>query len=125
MTAPTCPYCEKPAEFSPTSRHVYKEDFGPVWQCLPCLAWVQCHPQTSVALGTPARRELRQLRLRVHQYMDELWRYGDKGDRTQRRTLTYMKLAEKMGIPFQECHVGQFNEVRCLQALEILIPQPH
>lgn len=39
--------------------------------------------------------------------------------------MTYMRLAEKLGITQAECHIGQFDETRCLQALEILIPQSH
>ena len=46
-----CLYCEQPATFRPTSSHVYARDYGPLWECRECKAWVGCHKGTKQPLG--------------------------------------------------------------------------
>jgi hypothetical protein len=52
----------------------YARDWGPVWACLPCDAWVGCHPGTEKALGGVANAELRVAKQAAHAAFDPLWR---------------------------------------------------
>lgn len=68
---PICPYCERPAEFLASSARVYHgRDYGPVWACLPCAAWVGCHKGTTQPLGRLANAELRKAKMAAHAAFD-------------------------------------------------------
>jgi hypothetical protein len=123
-----CPYCEKPAVFQPSSAHVYHgRDYGPIYECAPCSAWVGCHPGTDTPLGRLANKELRQAKMAVHAAFDPIWkaRYARKHATDPRYTKgmarggRYKRLAELMGIPREECHIGMFDLAHCQAAIRI------
>jgi hypothetical protein len=66
-----CQYCLKPARFCPSSAHVYREDHGPIWDCVDCRAWVGCHPDGRPK-GTLANDVLRAARRHAHAMFDPL-----------------------------------------------------
>jgi hypothetical protein len=113
----TCQYCGKPGELV-TGREVYphRADLAakPFWACLPCGAWVGCHPGTTKRLGRLANAELRRLRSQAHAAFDPLWKNGG------RRRDEYRWLAEQMGIAAKDCHMGWFDERQCEQVVAIV-----
>jgi hypothetical protein len=104
----TCDYCRRPAEFLPSSAPVYGRDYGPVWRCEPCGAWVGCHKGSDTPLGRLANKSLRAMKIRAHDAFDPIWR----GTKTKRGS-AYAWLADQMGLDRKDCHIGMFNEDQC------------
>jgi len=124
----TCPYCGGNAQFRPTSNSIYHgKDYGPVWVCWPCQAWVGCHPDTNAPLGRLADKELREWKIKTHAVFDPIWQnrlkikaaIDPRYKQGMARGGRYKKLAIAMGIPVQECHIGMFDVERCKQAIEV------
>jgi hypothetical protein len=115
-----CPYCPRSARLVsgaaiyPHRPDLYTKKF---WQCAPCDAWVGTHVNSMrhAPLGRLANAELRALKQKCHAIFDPVWKKGGIG-----RKEAYKRLAEKMGIPREECHIGKFDEDRCRLALEVL-----
>lgn len=106
---PSCPYCGGNAVYRYTSSHLYGgRDFGPVWECAPCGAWVGCHDGTSKPLGRLANADLRAAKIAAHAAFDPLWRGG-----SMTRPEAYTWLAKQLGIPRKKCHIGMFDEASC------------
>ena len=59
-------------------------------------------------LGRLANSELRKLKNKAHCVFDPLWLNGG-----MTRTAAYTWLAEQLGIPFRDCHIGLFDEDLC------------
>jgi hypothetical protein len=115
-----CPYCSEKArlvfgsELYPTHQRLALKQF---WVCEPCDARVGLHADGR-PLGTMANARLRRMRRRVHDLLDPLWlQHADKGKARRR---AYSRLAHALGIPVEDCHVGEFRDGRCARALEIL-----
>ncbi|HEX6369884.1 MAG TPA: zinc-finger-containing protein [Longimicrobium sp.] len=127
-SAPTCPYCGAPAEFLPNSESLYHgRDFGPVYACLPCKAWVGCHRGTAQPLGRLADAALRRAKIEAHNAFDRTWRdlharrqLADPGYALGRaRASRYRRLAELLGIPPQSCHIGMFDVETCRRVVAL------
>jgi hypothetical protein len=119
MTPPICPYCQRPSVLLKTSDSVYNgRDYGPIYRCDPCDAHVGCHPGTFKPLGRLANKELRQAKQRAHEAFDPRWKTG-KGGKGGRRRQAYAWLAAQLGIPFQECHIGEFDVETCNRVVEL------
>lgn len=120
---PTCPNCGKSAQLWQASR-VYGPgwDDTPLWgcDCTRGLHYVGCHPGTTEPLGTLADKGLRQLRRIVHDRLDPIWQNGWWG-----RNATYIWLAQAIGVPIEECHVGMFDRPRCFAAIDALKSHPY
>lgn len=117
-----CPYCNEPAQFMESSASLYRgTEYGPVWACLPCEAWVGCHPGTTKPLGRLADRELRRAKVEAHRAFDPLWRAGLDVGATQReaRTTAYRWLANALGLIEDDCHIGKFDLPRCRAVVDI------
>ena len=114
----SCPYCGCVAplvtgeEVYPHRRDLYAKQF---YACLPCGAWVGCHPGTTKPLGRLANAHLRQAKMRVHALLDPLWRSG-----AAKRSTVYARLSDHLSITPQECHVGMFDLERCANAERVL-----
>jgi hypothetical protein len=109
-----CPYCNRRAKLTSSKRVYGGRDYGPIYLCEPCGAWVGCHKGTTNPLGTLANEQLRAARKAAHTAIDPLWKNSD-----QSRASVYKWLASQMGIARKTCHVAMFNEDQCLQAIEI------
>lgn len=112
-----CVYCHEPAKLV-TGREVYphRPDLfaKQFYACLPCGAWVGCHPGTTKPLGRVANAELRQLKMKAHAAFDPLWKNG-AGNRGKR----YGWLAQRLGIEKHRCHIGYFSEDECRRVIAI------
>lgn len=113
---PTCPYCKDTARCV-RSVEVYRRDYGGfVWVCgnwPQCDSYVGCHKGTKLPLGILANKELRELKMKVHAMLDPLWKSGGFT-----RDQAYELLAKSMLIPYRECHIGEFDELRCKAAID-------
>lgn len=110
----TCPYCGGDAP-PVSSREVYAgRDFGTIYLCRPCGAYVGSHKGTGEPLGTPANAELRDLRRKAHAALDPLWRSG-----RMTRTDAYRWLALRMGLTPDACHIGLFGPEQCRLVVRI------
>jgi len=112
-----CPYCEKDTTFAATSAHRYQKDYGPLWECKPCGAWVSCHKTTNKPKGTVANGQDRLLRRQAHAAFDVLWK--EKARRhalswSRARQLGYAWLSEQLGVDearIAELHGDALREV--------------
>lgn len=124
--APACPYCDKRARLaSGADIYPHRPDiFGlhakPFWQCVPCGAYVGCHPGTRKPLGRLANAALRLAKMRAHEAFDPLWKSGRMG-----RNEAYGWLTRALGIPGSECHIGMFDEAQCAAVVRAVQEQAH
>jgi hypothetical protein len=115
-----CPYCKNDAALV-TGREVYphRSDLHGrmFWMCSPCKAWVGCHVGSKghKPLGRLANAELRILKQQAHAVFDPIWKHS----RSISRKDAYAILADKLGIPVKECHIGYFDEERCRKVIQI------
>ena len=79
-----------------------------------CDSTVGCHPGTRKPLGTPANRELKDLRMAVHAKIDPLWK-----SKQMTRKRVYKDLANGLRIKIKDCHIGMFDVETCKKALTI------
>lgn len=143
MAAPTCPACELATRLTDgTEVYPLRPELAhkQIWMCDGCGAYVGCHPGTTAALGTPAGKDLRMARMRLHaQRLDPIWqnawrhpayaggerptgRDGRRRKMIQKaaRVRVYAFLADRLGISSQDCHTGMFDLERCRQAWRVL-----
>jgi hypothetical protein len=118
-----CQYCNKEAKFV-DSKAIYRKSYGMIYLCKPCDAYVGAHEKSGEPLGTLANKELRTLRKIAHSAFDPLWkRKMAKGtSKFKARNAGYAWLAEKMGIPLEDCHIAMLNEEQCCGLIELCEP---
>lgn len=119
-----CRYCEKFAKLLRAGDlgYPYQRDYGPTWVCIPCQAWVGCHPGTTNALGGLANAELRAWKIQAHAAFDPLWQAKmrrDKCSKGKARRAGYRWLAGQLGIDVGLTHIGYFNVDECRRTVEI------
>lgn len=123
---PICPYCGKWSELV-TGAEIYphRPDLRDLkfYRCEPCDAYVGCHRGTLKPLGRLADAELRHWKKRAHKAFDPIWEERLKKRSATDRKYTkamarggrYKRLAELLGIPRGECHIGMFDVELCKQ----------
>lgn len=127
---PICPYCGQfSKKVSGEAIYPHRPDlFHKVfYQCQPCDAYVGTHPGADKPLGRLADSELRTWKKRAHAAFDPIWqeRFEVRRQKDPRykkgmaRGGRYKKLADLMGIPRDECHIGMFDIERCKQAIAV------
>lgn len=113
---PVCPYCRQPAKLVfgdiiyPRRHDLHEKLF---YQCVPCDAYVGCHPGTSQPLGRLANDELRRAKIAAHAAFDPLWRNGK-----MKRSDAYVLLAKKLNMSTNECHIGMFDVPDCKRVID-------
>ena len=121
-----CPYCGKAAVLM-SSKTFYGEhsDFGWVWGCTPCGAWVGVHKGTSKAFGRLANAELREYKKEAHKYFDWLWERKMKLQnvtKNKARNAGYDWIAKELNIERRYCHIGMFDVDDCKRVIELCKP---
>lgn len=123
MTCVKCSYCGKDAslvtgkEIYPHRKDLYDLKF---WQCPPCDAYVGCHKvgngygDGTRPFGRLANPELREAKQMAHLHFDKLW----NGAGAMTRNAAYRWLARKLGIPFEQCHIGEFDVSLCYRTVQ-------
>lgn len=84
-----------------------------------CRAYVGCHPNTQIPLGTLANAELRRARNDCKPHFERLWRRDSPEAIFASRSEAYKWLAEQLGIPAAQCHWGWFELEMCERAAAI------
>lgn len=129
-----CPYCRKPAKFHLSSEVIYHgRDYGPVYVCHPCRAWVGAHRDSLLPMGRLANATLRRWKQDAHRAFDPLWRnlqaaYPEydsylaipKHMRNIARSRAYAWLAHFMGLSQQDCHIGMFDDEQCRRCVALI-----
>ena len=89
---------------------------GYCYHCKQCGALVGTHRYRPLeVLGLLANKAMSDMRQKAHNMFDKFWR-----NRAQ-RTSCYQRLAQEMGLPFDECHFGYFTLDQLNKAYSILI----
>lgn len=128
IRAKICPYCGRPPVL--VSSHVkYGDDFGLIYLCHPCDAWVGVHKGTHLSLGRLANADLREAKKLAHLYFDKIAKTGLINQiwpkiipNTSNRSKAYLWLSEQMNIPVEFCHIGMFDIDECYQVVDICQP---
>ena len=113
-----CPYCRLPATLvGGAVIYPHRPDLAEkrFYACLPCGAWVGCHPGTDNALGRLANAELRAAKQAAHAAFDPIWTGGQ-----WRRKDAYKWLAEQLEIDRLQCHIGMFDVDQCRAVVRIV-----
>jgi zinc-finger-containing domain len=128
---PTCPYCDHAAEFA-TGADIYphRPDLGALnfWRCQPCGAFVGCHKAGSYRfeddrkiahdgtepLGRLADAELRRAKMAAHAAFDPMWKARGMG-----RRQAYAWLADRLRLPVERTHIGEFDAATCARVVAI------
>ena len=111
-----CDYCGRRTEYVDSSV-IYGRSYGMIYLCRPCRAYVGVHKGSDKPLGRLANAELREWKKRAHDAFDPLWKYGRF---RHRRNAAYAWLAEQMGLPKEETHIGMFDAPKCKQVIQIM-----
>lgn len=111
-----CDYCDEPAVLVDSSI-VYKRSYGPIWYCHEDQAWVGCHPNTEIALGTLANKQLRNARKRCKRMLNSLWMPEGA---PMKRSEAYKWLSEAMDLRLAKTYVGMFNIEQCNLAYDLV-----
>ena len=53
--------------------------------------------------------------MRAHAAFDPIWKSG-----TKKRGSAYAWLADQLGIPARECHIGEFDVETCARVVQII-----
>lgn len=125
LDIPVCPYCGKPSTLvtgAVVHPHMPELADKPIWACMPCKAWVGCHPGGQMPLGRLANAELRRAKQEAHNLFDPLWKAKMRRDgcsKREARGKAYAWLADQLGIPRENCHIGMFDAPTCRRVVDI------
>lgn len=100
---------------------IYGKEYGSgkCYLCQSCGAYTGTHrPRPKEALGLLADESMRKGKVLCHDLFDAMWK-GKPKARKKRKDL-YAWLADRMGIPVEECHFGYFDIHQLRQAYLIL-----
>jgi hypothetical protein len=124
-----CPYCHGNApritgrDLYPHRTDLYDKLF---FRCLPCGAWVGCHPDGK-PMGRLANSQLRNARHQVHIVFDPLWQSArqlydgwNAKIKNVARIRAYEWLADRLGIALADCHIGMFDLHQCREAWRVI-----
>jgi hypothetical protein len=119
-----CRYCEQEAQllYVGNAGYPYRVNYGPMYVCVPCKAWVGVHRGTTKALGGLANAELRKAKIAAHAAFDPLWQgkiRRDKCSKTKARRAGYKWLSEQLGIPYEKTHIGMMSLDECRKVVEV------
>lgn len=99
-----CPYCKKQSKHV-NSSVIYGKDYGMIYLCGPCDAYVGCHKSnTTEAKGRLAKKELRELKKEAHLYFDKIWQL-----KIMSRHEAYKWLSGYLQLPAKYTHIGMLG----------------
>ena len=107
-----CPYCFKPARKTKGTA-VYKYNYGDIYLCKPCNAYVGTNKATGEPLGTLADAELREWRKKAHSVFDQIWKR-----KFLSRKAAYNWLCYVMGTDKDKTHIAMFDVEQCKKVVE-------
>lgn len=113
-----CQHCDTEAELVRGLKiYPHRPDLSgkKFWECPACGAYSGCHPGTIKPLGAPSNAILRRAKVSAHAAFDPLWKTGK-----MKRGDAYGYLADKLGIPKSECHIGWMNLEMARRVVQVL-----
>ena len=124
MSKPYCRYCKRDIRlyYFGNAEYPYQKNYGPIWKCVPCDAYVGCHKGTERPLGLVADAATRAAKIKAHAAFDPLWMRKMRKEgisKSVARGAGYRWLADQLGIPKEKCHIGMFSVDTCLRVIEI------
>ncbi len=78
-----------------------------------CDAYVGVHEGTNIPLGTLAKAELRNKRIRAHRLFDSIWKNNLMTKKEAYRWMEYF-----MGLGRDEGHIAYFSDYRCEELMK-------
>lgn len=108
-----CPYCHVQTKYK-NSIDIYGVDYGMIYICPKCRAYVGVHRGTDKAKGRLANAELRKCKIEAHRYFDVIYKLG-----IMKRTEAYKWLSDQLGLPPEYTHIGMFNPETCAKVVEV------
>ena len=117
-----CPYCGRAAVLEDSAK-IYGKSYGLFWICRgfpECDAYVGTHKNSRAhaPLGRMANGKLREWKVKAHDAFDGWWK-REGVDRYR----AYGELAERMGIPRKDAHIGKFGVEQCRKVVEMFAGQ--
>jgi hypothetical protein len=127
ITGKVCQYCDQKTELLLSSKEIYMVDYGPVYICRRCKAYVGCHKSgenKGQSLGVVANKELRQWKMQAHKFFDALWQHKMKSGikKHEARKMAYQWVSEKLDIPPSYTHIGMFDIKTCKALIALCGP---
>ena len=119
-----CPYDGAPARLIDSIKIYKTRSYGLAWVCSNyprCDAYVGCYGNSEKPLGRLADAYLRRAKKKAHAVFDPLWAAKMKRDgcsKGKARGAGYYWLSQKLGIPFDLCHIGMFDIKTCLKVVQ-------
>lgn len=93
---------------------------GRCYLCTKCGAYVGTHtPRPREALGLLADEQMRKGKIMCHEIFDSKWKGQPQA--SKKRKKLYGWLAEKLEIPYEDCHFGYFDLDMLRKAYRILL----
>lgn len=116
-----CPYCGNAAELTRSTEVYNGRDYGPIWLCRPCEAWVGCHKDSPrhAPLGRLANGELRHAKRAAHKTFDPFWRDAPPQCQGRARKRAYAWLAHALELTPEQTHIGHFDLERCARVEQL------
>lgn len=108
-----CPYCHIKTEYK-NSFDIYGADYGMIYICPKCRAYVGVHKGTDKAKGRLANEYLRRCKIEAHLYFDQIYKRG-----IMKRKEAYKWLSEQLGLPPEFTHIGMFNPETCAKVVDV------
>ena len=108
-----CPYCHIKTEYK-NSVDIYGADYGMIYICPKCRAYVGVHKGTDKAKGRLANEYLRRCKIEAHLYFDQIYKRG-----IMKRKEAYKWLSEQLGLPPEFTHIGMFNPETCAKVGDV------
>jgi len=103
------------------STDCYNRDFGMLYLCRKCSAWVGVHEGTDKAKGRLANAELRHWKRQAHSSFDKIWKrqllLGIPKHKA--RNEAYAWIAKQMNKDVKDTHIGMFDIEQCKQVIEL------
>lgn len=93
----------------PHRKDLYEKKF---WQCPVCKGYVGTHPDGK-PLGSIVSKEIKKLRIKIHRYLDELWRDFPIMARGQ----VYKYMSDHLGKPF---HTAEIEDVETAKRMLVI-----
>ena len=115
-----CPHCAGNVKLMSNSVIYNGTEYGKwpytyICQREGCRAYVGCHPNTFIPLGTLATAPIRDARKKAKAAFNPLWESGQMS-----RSAAYAWLATQLGLKDKEtCHIGWFDVATCNRVVEI------
>lgn len=112
-----CPYCRSPVIYR-SAEGIYRDNKSNtmLYVCSrypECDAYVRVHTGTKIPVGSMADHKLRALRREAHRYFNQLYESGYMG-----KDDAYQWLADQIGAPLSQAHIGYLGEYYCRQVIE-------